>query len=94
MFNQTPRGVLKKAKTSFLILKKRSPGLDPGTNPMTSPIQFIKEAKAELTKVVWPSRQETIRITLAVIGLSVAVAVFLGAVDFGLTKLFEWILNR
>ena len=61
---------------------------------MTSPIQFIKEAKAELTKVVWPSRQETIRITLAVIGLSVAVAVFLGAVDFGLTKLFEWILNR
>lgn len=57
---------------------------------MTSPIQFIKEARAELSKVVWPSRTETIRITIAVIVLSLVVAVFLGAVDFGLTKLFEW----
>ena len=61
---------------------------------MTNPIQFIKEARAELTKVVWPSRAETIRITMAVVGMSLGVAIFLGAVDFGLTKLFEWILNR
>ena len=60
---------------------------------MANPIQFIKEAKSELTKVVWPSRAETIRITLAVIALSLSVAIFLGAIDFGLTKLFEWILD-
>ncbi len=60
---------------------------------MSNPIQFIKEARAELTKVVWPSRKETIRITIAVIALSLSVAVFLGAVDFGLTKLFEYIVN-
>lgn len=61
---------------------------------MTNPIQFLKEAKAELAKVVWPSRKETIRITIAVVLLSVAVAVFLGIVDYGLTKLFEFIVNR
>jgi preprotein translocase subunit SecE len=61
---------------------------------MANPIQFVREAKAELTKVVWPSRAEVIRITLAVIILSLAVAAFLGAVDYGLTKLFEWVLNR
>ena len=61
---------------------------------MTNPIQFLKEAKAELTKVVWPSRAETIRITIAVVALSLAVALFLGAVDYGLTKLFETIVNR
>ncbi len=61
---------------------------------MAKPLQFLKEARAELTKVVWPSRKETIRITVAVIILSLAVAVFLGAVDYGLTKLFEFILNK
>jgi len=61
---------------------------------MTSPIQFLKEARSELTKVVWPTRRETIRITIAVILLSLAVAIFLGAVDYGLTKLFEWVLSK
>lgn len=61
---------------------------------MTNPIQFLKEAKAELTKVVWPSRKETIRITIAVVILSLAVAVYLGAVDYGLTKLFAFIVEK
>ena len=61
---------------------------------MTNPIQFIKEARAEMTKVVWPSRKETIRITIAVVILSLAVAVVLGAADYGMTALFEKIVNR
>ncbi|HTL39527.1 MAG TPA: preprotein translocase subunit SecE [Methylomirabilota bacterium] len=61
---------------------------------MANPIQFIKEARAELTKVVWPSRKETTRITIAVVALSLVVAALLGAVDFGLTKLIEWIVNN
>lgn len=61
---------------------------------MTNPIQFIKEARSEMTKVVWPSKKETIRITLAVILLSVGVALFLGAVDFGLTKLFDLAVSQ
>lgn len=61
---------------------------------MANPIQFLKEAKSELGKVVWPTRAEIIRITTAVVVLSVVVAIFLGTIDFGLTKLFEWIVNR
>ena len=61
---------------------------------MTSPLQFIKEARAELGKVVWPSRRETIRITIGVIVLSLAVALYLGAADYGLTKLFEWFVSK
>lgn len=60
---------------------------------MTNPVQFIKEAKAELTKVVWPSRQTTFNITLSVVVLCVLTAIFLGAVDFGLTKLIELFLS-
>lgn len=61
---------------------------------MFNPIQFIKEAKSELAKVVWPSRKETARITIVVIVLSLAVAVLLGLSDFGLNKLFDFIVNR
>jgi preprotein translocase subunit SecE len=61
---------------------------------MTNPWQFIKEARSELVKVVWPARRDVIRITMAVVALSLAVGIFLGGVDFGLTKLFEWVVNR
>ena len=50
-------------------------------------IQFLKEVRVELAKVVWPSRREAFKITGIVILFSVFVAVFLGLVDFGLAKL-------
>ena len=45
-------------------------------------IQFLKEAQIELKKVTWPTRQDTIRSTAAVIVVSGAIAVFLGMLDF------------
>jgi preprotein translocase subunit SecE len=47
---------------------------------------FTKEARAELRKVNWPTRQQTIKFTGVVIGVSLAVAAFLGALDY----LFEY----
>jgi preprotein translocase subunit SecE len=46
-------------------------------------ITFIKEAKVELTKVNWPTKKQTVNYTLIVIGVSLAVAGFLGALDYG-----------
>lgn len=57
-------------------------------------INFLKEVKGELFKVVWPSRQDTIRYTLTVIVFSVVVSAILGAADYGLLKLFEKLLNK
>ena len=61
---------------------------------MTNPWQFIKEAKNELTKVVWPKRADTIRMTIGVIIISLIVAGVLGAADYGLTKLIEFAINK
>ncbi len=61
---------------------------------MANPIQFIREARAELGKVVWPTRGEVIRVTLAVILLSFAVAIFLGLADFGLNALIEKFIEK
>jgi preprotein translocase subunit SecE len=55
---------------------------------------YIKESKDELKKVVWPSRKETIKLTLLVIGISLFVAVFLGAVDFILTLSLDKIITK
>ena len=50
---------------------------------------FIKEALIELKKVTWPTRNQTVRYTVAVIAMSLAVAAFLG----GLDMLFTFLLN-
>ncbi|HLM84179.1 MAG TPA: preprotein translocase subunit SecE [Candidatus Bathyarchaeia archaeon] len=50
---------------------------------------FVKEARVELRKVNWPTRQQTLQYTGLVVGLSLAVALFLGALDY----LFEYILK-
>ncbi|HCJ52852.1 MAG: preprotein translocase subunit SecE [Candidatus Kerfeldbacteria bacterium RIFCSPLOWO2_01_FULL_48_11] len=44
--------------------------------------QYIRESRDELRKVLWPSRKETLRHTLLVIGVSLGVAIFLGIADF------------
>lgn len=51
---------------------------------------FLREVFLELKKVNWLSRREILRYTLIVIGISVVVAIFLGALDF----LFTTLLSR
>lgn len=50
---------------------------------------FLLEVRSEMRKVVWPTREETIKYTIAVVGISVALAAFFGGVDFGLSYLLE-----
>lgn len=52
-----------------------------------SRFRFIGETISELRKVVWPTRQEAIRLTLIVIAVTVAAGLILGAVDYGFTEL-------
>lgn len=61
---------------------------------MSKLTEYLKGSKEELAKVVWPSRSTTINHTLMVIFISLAVALFLGAMDYGLSKLLELVLIR
>lgn len=56
---------------------------------MSKFFRFFAEVKAELWKVVWPTRTQTIQYTLVVIVFSVLMAAILGAADLGLLRLFE-----
>ena len=52
-------------------------------------IAFLKEVQLEIKKVNWPTRQQTTKYTLIVLGISVGVALFLGSLDFLFTTLLE-----
>ena len=51
-------------------------------NFITKITTFFKEVRLEMKKVNWPTRDETIKFTLTVLGVSVVVAAFLGSLDF------------
>ena len=57
---------------------------------MSKVIDFIKDVRVELSKVSWPTRDQMVQYTLVVLGLSFAIAIFLGAWD----GFLQWILNR
>ncbi len=57
-------------------------------------VQYVRETRAELRKVVWPSRQEAINLTLVVIITVVGMAAFLGTIDYLLTGLIRLLINR
>jgi len=54
-----------------------------------SPIKFLKEVKAELKQVTWPTKKEVIRLTGVVIIICLAVGVYIGILDFIFTKLIQ-----
>lgn len=57
-------------------------------------LQFFKETRSELAKVVWPSKTDTVKYTLTVIAFSLGVALILGAFDFGLLQMTQKILTK
>lgn len=50
---------------------------------------FTRDIIDELKKVTWPSRKDTIRLTLVVIIISLIIGVFIGIIDILLTKGLE-----
>lgn len=56
-------------------------------------LRFVGETIAELRRVTWPSRQETVRLTIMVISVAAAVGLFLGLVDLGFSRLMDVVLR-
>ncbi len=61
---------------------------------MDTIIKYLKETKAELKEVVFPSTSQTITYTIIVIVISVLVALTLGGTDLALRTILSNLLNR
>ena len=55
----------------------------------TSPVEFIRQVRAETRKVVWPSRRETVTTAIMV----VIMTVMLGLFFFGVDQFFSFIVR-
>ena len=61
---------------------------------MSNLLAFLRDVRVELAKVSWPSRRQTAVYTLTVIGITFFVAIYLGLVDLGLSRLIQLLITR
>lgn len=59
----------------------------------TNPLQFVQQVRAEIAKVVWPTRRETTLTTVMVLAMATLTAIFFFLVDFLIRNGLELILT-
>jgi preprotein translocase subunit SecE len=55
----------------------------------TSPAQFVREVRQELSKVTWPTRKELMMTTASVFAMAIAAALFFFVVD----QIIAWVVQ-
>ena len=61
--------------------------------PENALVRYFKETRAEVRKVSWPTREEATNLTVIVLAVTVAMAVFLGTIDFIFASLIRLIVS-
>ena len=56
-------------------------------------IKWLKEAKVEFKKVVWPTKQQVAHNTGIVLTVMAVCAIFIGLIDAGLAELLKIVLS-
>jgi preprotein translocase subunit SecE len=54
---------------------------------------WARDVRSELRKVVWPTREQALKLTAVVVVLSVIVGFFLGIVDAVFSAFITWLLQ-
>ena len=60
---------------------------------MANPVQFINETRAEIAKVVWPTRREVIMTTIMVFIMATLTAIFFFLVDLLIRTSLQGVLT-
>ncbi len=60
---------------------------------MANPLQFLQQTRAEVSKVVWPTRREVALTSAMVFLLSIVTAAFFFLVDFLIRQGLQGILS-
>ncbi len=54
--------------------------------------KYIQGSYEEMKKVTWPTKKETKNYTYLVVGVSLGIAIFLGAIDYILTFILGFVI--
>jgi preprotein translocase subunit SecE len=52
-------------------------------------IRYLRETRAELRKVTWPTQKEALNLTYIVLGVTFVFAMVLGALDYIFSRIFQ-----
>jgi preprotein translocase subunit SecE len=69
------------------------PTIEPGQKPENAIVRYFKDTRGELRKVSWPTREQATNLTLIVLAVTAAMAVFLGAFDLLFATLIRLIVS-
>lgn len=69
------------------------PAPAPTPRPKPSPGEFIRQVRSETSKVVWPTRQETITTAIFVGIMMVILSVFFLGIDTVFGALVTWLIS-
>ena len=59
----------------------------------TSPAEFLRQVQTEGRKVVWPTREETVRTAIFVFILTVILSLFFLGIDLLFSAVVRWLLT-
>ncbi|MHA6332049.1 MAG: preprotein translocase subunit SecE [Erythrobacter sp.] len=63
------------------------------TKKKTSPGEFVRQVRSETSKVVWPTRQETIRTAIFVGIMVLILSLFFFGIDSAFGGIVNWLLT-
>ena len=69
------------------------PTTEQAPKPDNAIVRYFKDTRGELRKVSWPTRKQATNLTLIVLGVTVAMAIFLGACDLLFSTLIRLIVS-
>ncbi len=59
----------------------------------TSPAEFVNQVRTETSKVVWPTREETVRTAIFVFIMMIILSLFFLAIDSAFGATVRWLLT-
>jgi len=76
-----PGNLLRGVRINVAKSKARAAATSDGKEP-NAVVKYFQETRAELRKVTWPTREEARNLTLIIVAVTIAMAVFLGLFDY------------
>ena len=91
-----PRGVLFLAERGvcYTYSHQHNVQLSAHTQFMDKLIQYLKDSRAELAHVSWPTQKQAVTYTIVVVVMSVAVSLFLGLADYIFTGMTHFFISK
>jgi preprotein translocase subunit SecE len=81
LYSRLPDNLLRGAFIHVAKSKSRAAVTSTGKEP-NAVVRYFQETRAELRKVTWPTREEARNLTLIIVAVTIAMAVFLGLFDY------------